>query len=151
MSLLTNRNSLWYYTATHCLTIIWLRWFEKKEVNNNKIIPKFMKMFVVQMIFEWKLKYSVNITYLYWTGSYYGNSYNKAGYCPSSGRRRRDAESGPEIADARYNLNLYPPCIYNDFSYFTQLINLSKSLFSIFSQILFEWQLLLWKLINILL
>ena len=55
------------------------------------------------MIFQWKLKYSVNITYLYCIGSYYGNSYNKAGYCPSSGRRRRDAESGPEIADARYD------------------------------------------------
>ena len=65
------------------------------------------------MIFQWKLKYSVNITYLYWTGSYYGNSYNKAGYCPSSGRRRRDAESGPEIADTRYNFISYLQSIRN--------------------------------------
>ena len=85
-------------------------------MNNNKIIPKHIeKMFVVHMIFQWKLKYSVNITYLYWTGSYYGNSYNKAGYCPSSGRRRRDAESGPEIADARYGFILYLQYIGNDF------------------------------------
>ena len=62
-----------------------------------------------------KIEYSVNIPYLYWTGSYYGNSYNKAGYCPSSGRRRRDAESGPEIADARYNFIFYLLCIGNDF------------------------------------
>ena len=34
-------------------------------------------------------------------GSSYGNSYNKAGYCPSY-RRRRSVESDEDIAESRY-------------------------------------------------
>ena len=41
----------------------------------------------------------------YSSGSQYGNSYNKAGRCPLYGRRRREAETGPEIAQARYYSN----------------------------------------------
>jgi len=37
----------------------------------------------------------------YYSGSSYGNSYNKAGYCPSY-RRRRSVESDKDIAESRY-------------------------------------------------
>lgn len=37
----------------------------------------------------------------YYSGSSYGNSYNKAGYCPSY-RKRRSTESDSEAAESRY-------------------------------------------------
>ena len=45
--------------------------------------------------------------FIFKKGNSYGNSYNKGGYCPTYGRRRRSPDSDTEIAEAnqRYYSN----------------------------------------------